>query len=332
MWPFHLHGLIRSTIRAADDQTDDRWSPRDRAHAAQRALDALGEQWNTSPTRNRLLLIGCLRQGLRLARDHHLELDWLADAAWSYVSDSIGEPLAPPAPHDPGAGLETAADALSKPSARSAAGSTSTATAPSTASPRSSTPTCCPPTCTSPALETAQTLGWAGRHHRVMGDVWWVPGDMTCPAAAYQAARGEAEQHGVAGERAACQAQCAFVLAFTDPEVADDELDLAEQLLAGLDLRATSLTTQIAALLRDALLATVSRLRELIHSGDYTYYIDIAHFMGGLDLPPEPPHKHSGWTEDGRPATDGTLCSGHHPARTLALGTVTADHLRRAAG
>lgn len=72
---------------------------------------------------------------------------------------------------------------------------------------------------------------------------------MHCAAAAYESARGAAEQHSVAGERATCQAQRAFVLAFTDPDLADDELDLAQRLLSGLDLGTTRLTTQIAALL-----------------------------------------------------------------------------------
>ncbi|MFC9429567.1 hypothetical protein [Streptomyces sp. NPDC056987] len=75
---------------------------------------------------------------------------------------------------------------------------------------------------------------------------------MTRAAAAYERARVEAEQHGVAGERATAQAQRAFVLAFTDPARADDELELAQQLLTGLDLRATTFTTEIAALVRDA--------------------------------------------------------------------------------
>lgn len=44
----------------------------------------------------------------------------------------------------------------------------------------------------------------------------------------------------------------AFALAFTDPATADTELALAEQLLAGVDLRATTLITHIAALARDA--------------------------------------------------------------------------------
>jgi hypothetical protein len=102
------------------------------------------------------------------------------------------------------------------------------------------------------ALATARTLGWEGRHHRVEGDIWWPHGDMDRAAAAYAAARDEAEQHGVTGERGNSQAHRAFALAFTDPLVADDELALAEQLLAGVDLRATTLITHIAALARDA--------------------------------------------------------------------------------
>ncbi|WP_199808202.1 hypothetical protein [Streptomyces sp. NRRL F-2580] len=102
------------------------------------------------------------------------------------------------------------------------------------------------------AYDTAQTLGWAGRQHRVEGDIYWPHGDMNRAAAAYTAARDQAEQHSVAGERATSQAQRALVLAFTDPDTADDELHLAEQLLTGLDLRATSFTLRIAALVRDA--------------------------------------------------------------------------------
>ncbi|MFI6864349.1 hypothetical protein ACIBKZ_31400 [Streptomyces sp. NPDC050421] len=69
---------------------------------------------------------------------------------------------------------------------------------------------------------------------------------MTRAAATYEAARAEAETHEIAGERATSQAQRAFVLAFTHPAHADDEIDLATQLLTGLDLRATTLTVQIA--------------------------------------------------------------------------------------
>ncbi|MGV9761489.1 hypothetical protein ACWDUC_37600 [Streptomyces tricolor] len=73
----------------------------------------------------------------------------------------------------------------------------------------------------------------------------------TCPSAS-TIARDQADQHGVAGERAASQTHRALVPASTDPDTADDEIHLAEQLLTGLDLRATTVTLRIAALARDA--------------------------------------------------------------------------------
>ncbi|MFG2723094.1 hypothetical protein ACGFW5_33080 [Streptomyces sp. NPDC048416] len=74
--------MVASTIRTADNPTDDRCSLTDWQHAAQRALTALGEQWTTTagPRPGRKLLAGCLHQGLRLAREHRLELDWLTEA------------------------------------------------------------------------------------------------------------------------------------------------------------------------------------------------------------------------------------------------------------
>ncbi|MGA5363921.1 ATP/GTP-binding protein [Streptomyces purpurascens] len=304
LWPFHLHGLIRSAVRNADDTTDDRWSEADWQQAAQRAFTTLSEQHHNSPGPGRLLLIACLRQGLRLASDHRLNLDWLTDAAWAYVSDSVWEPLAPPDTETSTTGLDTAADALVEllsaltrrqhqhrshtvarlttvidsrllpddlqhmamyyrskahrdlgDSPASRAGMQAVADGQGRLAPAARRglahlarmagdfPT---------ALATAHTLGWEGRHHRVEGDVWWPHGDMDRAAAAYAAARDEAEQHGVTGERANSQAHRAFALAFTDPDAADDELALAEQLLAGVDLRATTLITHIAALARDA--------------------------------------------------------------------------------
>jgi hypothetical protein len=306
LWPYHLHSLIRSAIRGADDTTEDRWSPGDWRAAAERALVTLGEQWRASPAADRRLLVGCLRQGLALARDFHLDLDWLGEAAWSYVSDSVWEPLAPP-DRDHQADtlvLGTAADALvellsalarRQHEHRERTADRLTAVVDSGLLPadvqemavyylakadrdlgRSEAsrrgmqqvadgggrradaarrglahlarlagdfPT---------AAAAAETLGWAGRQRRVEGDVWWPQGNMARAAAAYAAARDEAEHHGVAGERATCQAQLAFTLAFSDPELSDDELDLAQRLLSGLDLRATTFTTRIAALVRDA--------------------------------------------------------------------------------
>ncbi len=100
LWPYHLHGLVRSSIRQADDATDDSWTPDDWHAAAQRAFTALGQQWHTAPG-DRRLLVGCLRQGLHLARDHRLPPGWLTDAAWAYVDDSVWEPLAPSPGPDP---------------------------------------------------------------------------------------------------------------------------------------------------------------------------------------------------------------------------------------
>ncbi|MFI1585648.1 ATP/GTP-binding protein [Embleya sp. NPDC020630] len=317
LWPFHLHALIRSTVRDAADHTDDRWSPRDWHTAAERALDALGAQWADGPAHDRLLLVGCLRQGLRLARDFGLDLAWLADAAWRYVGDSVWEPLEPPTPDGaPGTGPRTAADALVEllsalarrqhehrertvdrlaavaatgllpadlsemavyyrakaerdlgRSAESRQGMQLVVAGGGRLAPAAARglahlariagdfPT---------ALATAATLGWEGRHHRIEGDVRWVQGDTAGAAAAYAAARDEAEHHGVAGERATSQAQRAFVLAFADPVLADDELDLARQLLTGLDLRATTLTTRIAELARDAGTAPDVEARALV--------------------------------------------------------------------
>lgn len=56
-------------------------------------------------------------------------------------------------------------------------------------------------------------------------DILWPHADMRRAADAYLAARTQAEQHGVAGERATSQAQRALVLAFTDPRLAGDEID-----------------------------------------------------------------------------------------------------------
>ncbi|MFF2430912.1 hypothetical protein [Streptomyces mirabilis] len=113
LWPFHLHGLVRFTIRTADDHTDDRWSPADWHQTAQRTLTALGKQWTASTSRDRRLLVGCLRQGLAIARDYNLDLDWLTDAAWTYVGDSVWEPVTPPAPGAPAPGTPADAELLS---------------------------------------------------------------------------------------------------------------------------------------------------------------------------------------------------------------------------
>ncbi|MGQ4328620.1 ATP/GTP-binding protein [Streptomyces hayashii] len=383
VWPFHVHDLIRSAIRNADDGSDDRWSEQDWRRAAQRAFHALESQWRQDLRHDRAVLVGCLQQGLLLARDFHLDLDWLTDAAFQYVGDSVWEPLAlPAADATASGGLQTAADALvetlsaiarrqhehrerttSRLSAVLASellpddltelatyylakaqrdlgltdasrhGMQSVASAggrlASTARRglahlsrlSGDFPT---------AVEAAERLGWEGRHHRVLGDVWWVQGDMERAVAAYLAGRNEAEEHGAGGETAMVQAHLAFVVSFSDPLRADDELDLANRLLSQLSLRSSEMTARIAVLVRDAgfdtdlpgraavllaeigvsgiayaaaklhlalcfhyavldaqddLATAVTRLRELTQSGDYAYYVAIAHFMAGLPLP-----------------------------------------------
>lgn len=81
LWPYHLHALIRSTLRTAEDTTDDRWSPRDWRNAAERAHIAVGQQWTEHTRADRRRLIACLRQGLTLASGFHLDLGLLTEAA-----------------------------------------------------------------------------------------------------------------------------------------------------------------------------------------------------------------------------------------------------------
>ncbi|MCO6003390.1 hypothetical protein NE236_00160 [Actinoallomurus purpureus] len=91
-WPYHLHDVVRAAVRDADSSSEDRWSDADWRRAAQRAFDALGREFaDHGAGSDRRRLIGCLRQGLTLARDFDLELGWLVDAAFTYVGDFVWE-------------------------------------------------------------------------------------------------------------------------------------------------------------------------------------------------------------------------------------------------
>lgn len=299
LWPYSLHPLVRSTLRTAEDTTDDRWIEADWRQAAQRALDALGQPDSGT---GRRAVVGRLRQGLALAAEFGLPTGWLTEAAWQYVSDSVWEPLTAVTGDD--GGLRTPADALVEilstlarrqhehrertverltavldcgllpagleemalyyrakadrdlgRTAASQTGMRQVAEREGRLAPAARRglahlarlagdfPT---------AVQAARTLGWPGRGHRVEGDVLWPQGDMERAADAYRAARQDAERHGVVGETATAQAHRALVLAFADSGRAAGEIELADQLLAGLDLRATRLTVRIAALVRDA--------------------------------------------------------------------------------
>ncbi|MDX3851067.1 ATP/GTP-binding protein [Streptomyces sp. AK02-01A] len=305
VWPFHVHDLIRAAIRNAEDGADDRWSEQDWQRAAQRAFRALESQWRQDQRRDRTVLVGCLQQGLFLARDFHLDLGWLADAAFQYAGDSIWEPLALPAADDTSSSaLQTAADALvetlsaiarrqhehrertanrlsavlasellpdglvelatyylakaqrdlglTDDSRRSMQRVVSTGGRLASAALRGLAHLSRLSGDFPAAVEAAGRLGWEGRHHRVLGDVWWVQGDTERATAAYLAARSEAEEHGVVGETAMVQAHLAFAVSFADPLRADDELDLADRLLSHLSLRSSEMTARIATLVRDA--------------------------------------------------------------------------------
>ncbi|MFC6987099.1 hypothetical protein [Streptomyces cirratus] len=147
LWPYHLHRAIRSAVRD-DDHSDDRWTPADWHQAANRALTALGDQWTnaTALGPSRMLLVACLRQGLRLAREHRLsDLGWLTAAAHAYTDDSVWEPLSLPTDTTADPAPDTPPTPWPSSSRRSPTASTNTASAPPTGSPPSSTAACCPP-------------------------------------------------------------------------------------------------------------------------------------------------------------------------------------------
>ncbi|AWZ07702.1 ATP/GTP-binding protein [Streptomyces sp. ICC4] len=326
LWPYHLHALIRSTLRTADDATDDRWTDTDWQQAASRALAALGAQWQAAPGLDRRLLVGCLRQGLALARDHRLDLDWLTPAAWAYVDDYVWEPVTLPARDGGEEGIATAADALAELLSalarrqhehRSTTVSRLTEVLDSDLLPAELADLAlyyrskayrdlgqaeesrdgmrrvadgggrlAPDAARGlahlsrvagdfpAALATARTLGWDGRGNRVLGDIHFAHGDMAQATAAFTTARTDAERHSNRGEQAIAQANLALTYSFTDPSRADDEISLAEHLLAGLDQRATALTVQVAALARQAgTLTTLDGARALrteIHAAGIT--------------------------------------------------------------
>ncbi|MEV8529254.1 ATP/GTP-binding protein [Streptomyces sp. NPDC052000] len=309
LWPFHLHAAIRTAVHD-DDHSEDRWTPSEWHQAATRALAALGRQWagaaDLGPSR--MFLIGCLRQGLRLARDHRLtDLGWLTDAAVAYTSDSIWEPLAPPAQAssvggEPG--LETPADAVAElltaighrqrehrehtvdrltavldtgllpaaltemalyyrakankdldrtDAARTGMQQVADAGGRFAAQGRRGLASLARLAGDFPAaLAVVPTLGWEGRHHRVLGDILWPHGDFAQAITAFENARTEAEQHDAAGERAMSQVRIALATSFADPVRATDELVLAHQLLDGLDQRANRILAHLAALIADA--------------------------------------------------------------------------------
>ncbi|OIJ95387.1 ATP/GTP-binding protein [Streptomyces colonosanans] len=304
LWPYHLHRAIRSAVRD-DEHSDDRWTPADWHQAAARALAALGDQWTQAAALapSRMVLVACLRQGLRLARDHRLtSLGWLIEAAFAYTDDSVWEPLTPPAVGTEAPG--TAADAVvelltaiarrqrehrqrtadrltavldtgllpaeltemalyyrakahkdlsQNDAARTGMQQVADAEGRLAVKARRALANLARLAGDFPsALATVPTLGWKGRHHRVLGDIHWSHADTAAAVAAFEDGRAEAEQHGATGERAMMQVRLALAVSFADPDRSADELALAHQLLDGLDQRSNTLLAQVVALIKDA--------------------------------------------------------------------------------
>ncbi|MFJ8148621.1 hypothetical protein ACIQ6R_26705 [Streptomyces sp. NPDC096048] len=85
----------------------------------------------------------------------------------------------------------------------------------------------------------------------MLGDLYWLQDHPERAAAAYLAGRTEAEQHGKTGEAAHNQALRAFAIALYAPDQANTEIDLAHQLLTGLNPRTTTINVCRAELIRD---------------------------------------------------------------------------------
>ncbi|MBM7169353.1 hypothetical protein JQK87_13200, partial [Streptomyces sp. G44] len=274
LWPYHLHRAIRSVVRT-DDHSEDRWTDTDWHQAAARALAALGEQWAAAAAAapSRVLLVASVWEPLGLTVPADPAPDTPADAVADLLTaitrrqhehrqrtadrlTAVLETGLLPAEltemalyyrakahkdlsHNEAAraGMQQVADAGGRLAPKARRGLANLARL------AGDFPT---------ALAAVPTLGWKGRHHRVLGDIHWSHADTAQAIAAFEAGRAEAEQHGAAGERAMTQVRLALAVSFADPVRADDELALAHQYLDGLDQRANTLLAQVVTLIKDA--------------------------------------------------------------------------------
>jgi len=89
--PYAIHRLLREQVRQSDSGRDA-FSAADWKRYAGRAFEELGVRFNeTRATRNRPLVISLLNQALGIADEFDLEVGWMADAAYSYISDPLWE-------------------------------------------------------------------------------------------------------------------------------------------------------------------------------------------------------------------------------------------------
>ncbi|MGW0694961.1 ATP/GTP-binding protein [Streptomyces sp. NPDC002738] len=308
-WPYHLHELVREAVRDADDACDDRWSEADWQRAAQRALVALGRELpDTSGPQQRQRLVACLRQGLRLVRDFGLEPDWLIEAAFRYVADSMWEPIDIPGGVDRPGGTADDDGPVTDPATALAEAVTVIARRQRThrqvtadrlvrvlateqmphearelavyylaechrdlGRPEDSRALMrqvvdiggrMASTAARGLIHLDRRLGNfpqvlaaaealqepRGRRQRVLGDLWWPQGRMSLSCAAYAAAREEAMEEGARGQAALAQACLAFAAGFQDRQRAAEQLNRAEEMLQGVQLRWAKLQKDIARL------------------------------------------------------------------------------------
>ncbi|MFD3940620.1 hypothetical protein ACFWSF_38145 [Streptomyces sp. NPDC058611] len=117
------------------------------------------------------------------------------------------------------------------------------------------------------ALAAVPTLGWTGRHHRVLGDIRWSHADTAPAVAASEAARKPSSTVPPAsGPLMQVRLALALAVSFADPDRADDELALARQLLEGLGQRSNSLLAQVVALIKDAGTSGVTDRAQSLHA------------------------------------------------------------------
>jgi hypothetical protein len=90
-FPYAIHRLLREQVRQSDSGPDA-FSAADWARYAAGAFDELGARFaEVGRARDRPLVISVLNQALRLADEFDLPVGWTADAAYSYIEDSLWE-------------------------------------------------------------------------------------------------------------------------------------------------------------------------------------------------------------------------------------------------
>jgi hypothetical protein len=90
-FPYAIHRLLREQVRQSDTGPDA-FTDADWARYATRAFDELGRRFRQSRAPgDRPLVISILNQALRLADEFSLPVGWTADAAYSFIEDSLWE-------------------------------------------------------------------------------------------------------------------------------------------------------------------------------------------------------------------------------------------------